>query len=78
MRGIPVRVRIRGMRLPEDDLRTAFRAVVGRIAAGGDELARAAWWNWVLEVAPPPRETNPGPLVFSIGDILRETEARVS
>lgn len=70
MCGVPIRVRIAGMRLDPRDLRTAFRAVVGRLAAGDDEVARARWWKWVEEAAPPARETNPGRLTVNLGDIL--------
>lgn len=71
MCGVPIRMRVRGMKLDERELRMAFRAVVGRIAAGGDEVARARWWRWVEEAAPPARETNPGRLVISLGDVMR-------
>lgn len=70
MCGVPVRVGIIGMQLDLEELRTAFRAVVGRIAAGRDEVARARWWRWVEEAAPPPRETNPGRLTVSLGDVF--------
>lgn len=70
MCGVPVRVGIAGMQLDPEELRTAFRAVVGRIAVGGDEVARARWWRWVEEAAPPPRETNPGRLTVSLGDVF--------
>lgn len=70
VRGASVHVRLVGMRLDPQELRTAFRAVVGRIAVGDDEVARARWWRWVEEAAPPPRETNPGRLTVSLGDAL--------
>lgn len=41
MRGASVRVRIVGMRLDPRELRVAFRAVVGRIAVGADEVPPA-------------------------------------
>ncbi len=61
------------MRLSPGDLRTAFRAVVGRIAAGSDASARAAWWREVEGMMPAPRETCPGRLTAEVIDLLPES-----
>ena len=58
------------MRLNERELRTAFRAVVQRVAIGKDEATRARWWKWVEEVVPAPYQTCPGCLTVSLGDML--------
>lgn len=77
MCGVPVRVGIIGMQLDLEELRTAFRAVVGRIAAGRDEVARARWWKWVEEAVPAPYQTCPGRLTVSLGDMLPAPAVRV-
>ena len=58
------------MKLNEGELRTAFRAVVQRVAIGKDEVARARWWKWVEKAAPPARQTDPGRLTVSLGDVF--------
>lgn len=60
------------MRLDPRGLRVAFRAPVGRIAVGADEVPLARWWRWVEEAAPPAKETCPGLPTFTLWDVLSE------